>query len=772
MLQLKNLVKNYYVGDQTVEALKGIDLTFRKNEFVSILGPSGCGKTTMLNIIGGLDRYTTGDLLINGKSTKEFKDTNWDSYRNSTIGFVFQNYNLISHLSVVDNVEMALSLSGINSKERRERAIKVLEEVGLRDQVFKKPNQLSGGQMQRVAIARALVNDPKILLADEPTGALDSKTSTQIMKLIKDISKDRLVIMVTHNANIAEKYSDRIINLLDGEVVADSNTVSSKGTDHSNGNLYNKKTSMSFLQALRTSWKNLVTKKGRTIITAIAGSIGIIGISLVLGISTGMTDYIDDLQGNTLAGFPITVSEYVQAEIGPGNGNGDNPFAPDEPTFPDEEVIYSYDATMSETLHQNIINDNYIAYLNNMDESLYNSITYTSAVGINIVAMFENGSYDLVSSTGDGFDIFGSSNVFNEIPNNQEFVESQYDLLAGTYPTSYDELVLVIDSDNELNVDTLESLGVNIEEEYSFDDFIGMEFKVIPNNLYYQQQFGVYLPGLNYEEMYSSDDAITITITGILRVNPDATSEVLSTGIGYTKMLTDYVLEDSMESDIVLAQKADETINVLTGQAFNEQITYDYVMQALGGSARPTGVQIYPTSYEAKDDIKAYLDAYNEGLDADDQILYTDIAEIFSNTISGLINTITIILTAFAGISLVVSSIMIGIITYVSVIERTKEIGIMRSLGARKKDISRIFNAETLIIGLSSGGLGVLVYYILQGPLNIIISNFIDVDGFANLPAYYAIGLIALSSVLTLIAGLLPSRIAAHKDPVIALRTE
>jgi len=774
MLELKNLSKNYYVGSQVIPALKNINLKFRRNEFVSILGPSGCGKTTMLNLIGGLDRYTSGDLLIDNKSTSEFTGNNWDAYRNSTIGFVFQNYNLISHLTVLDNVEMALSLSGVSAKERKERATKSLTDVGLADQLIKKPNQLSGGQMQRVAIARALVNDPNILLADEPTGALDTTTSHQIMKLIQEISKTRLVIMVTHNSKIAYEYSDRIINLLDGETLDDSNPVTEE-LEKSSESLINKKTAMSYKQAIKTSFKNLITKKGRTFITAIAGSIGIIGIALVLAISTGMNDYVGEIQGDTLAGFPITISSVVSTDsFGPpaGTPGGEVISEEDSTEFPDGDTVYPYDSSASTISHTNILDDEFITYLNNIDSSFVNSISYTSAIALQIVTESETGTYDLVALESGGFGFFGGTSVFNEIPDSQEFVESQYDLLSGIYPTTYNELVLVVDTENQIDVDVLEALGYNIDEEYTFTDFIGKEFKVIPNDVYYNQIGEFYLPSNDYQTMYDDADAITIQIVGVMRVNADATSEVISTGIGYTHLLTDYALAGAMTSEIVLAQKADDTKNVLTGTPFNTQVTYEYIMQTLGGDATPTGVQIYPTSFEAKDEIKAYIDAYNVDLAEEDQIIYTDLAEVISSTISSLINTITIILTAFAAISLVVSSIMIGIITYVSVIERTKEIGIMRSLGARKKDISRIFNAETLLIGLGSGTLGILIYLALQTPLNLIIGNFIEVDGFANLPLTYALGLILLSSTLTLISGLIPSRIAANKDPVTALRTE
>jgi putative ABC transport system permease protein len=773
MLELKNIKKDYYAGSQVVPALKGVDIKFRQNEFVSILGPSGCGKTTLLNIIGGLDRYTNGDLLVDQKSTKDYNDSDWDSYRNSIIGFVFQNYNLISHLSVLDNVEMALSLSGVSAKERKARATKVLTEVGLKDQLTKKPNQLSGGQQQRVAIARALVNNPKILLADEPTGALDSETSKQIMSLIQEISKDRLVIMVTHNEKIAKKYSDRIIKLLDGEVLDDTNGVKE---DHLKvtEKLENNKTSMSFWLAIKTSFKNLFTKRTRTLITALAGSIGIIGVALVLGISSGMTNYVSDIETNTLAGYPIVINQVVETSaFGPGN-NEDTPFNQAENEFPDGEIIYAYDEDEASVIHTNLIDDDFIQYMESIDENLYNSISYTRAISLNIVTETSFGTYELIDDNNSQMSFFGSSQIFNELPDNETFVLNQYDLLGenSTYPTNANEVILVVDENNQIDVSTLETLGMNIDTSYTFDDFIGQSFKVILNDAFYQEVNGKYIPNTDYESMYNRDETIEIVITGIMRVNEDATSNIIPNGIAYTHYLTELISEDALTSDVVIAQQNSPDINVLTSMPFNEQITYETIMQVLGGDQTPIAVQIYPESYESKETIKLYLDDYNENLDEVDQIIYTDIAEVFSSTISGLINTITIILTAFAGISLVVSSIMIGIITYVSVIERTKEIGIMRSIGARKKDISRIFNAETLLIGLGSGILGIGFYYLLQTPVNMVINNLIDISGFASLPSYYAIGLVALSSLLTITAGLIPARIAAKKDPVIALRTE
>jgi len=769
MLELKNLCKNYKAGTQVVPALKNVNLKFRRNEFVSILGPSGCGKTTMLNIIGGLDKYTSGDLLIDGVSTKKFKQTNWDAYRNSTIGFVFQSYNLISHLSVLNNVEMALSLSGIGAKERKQRAIKVLEEVGLGDQLTKKPNQLSGGQMQRVAIARALINDPKILLADEPTGALDSKTSTQIMNLIKEISKDRLVIMVTHNSETAHEYSDRIINLLDGEILSDTNHPT-EVDEAPLGNLFNRKISMSYKQALKTSFKNLITKKGRTIITAIAGSIGIIGIALVLAISTGMTEFIDEMQGDTLAGFPITISKMTTSNAIMTTGPSQ---AESKEEFTDENVIYSYDYNETISYHENIFSDEFVEYVGKMDSDYYNQISYSNAISLQFVSKSANGIYNGFNvDSSNVFDFFSGGSIFSEMPESREFVESQYDVLAGKYPESFNELVLVVDKNNEINVQILRALGIDVLDTYTFEDFLGMEFRSIPNDVMYKFEDGIYQPSLDFKAHYNSPEAIPVKIVGVMRVNEDATSEVLNGSIGYTTALTTHMQKDAAQSEIVQAQKASKDINVLTGSAFTEDLTYKVVMQVIGGDTTPFGIQIYPTSFESKDAIKAYLDDYNKGKSEENTIIYNDIAEDISKSISGVITAVTITLSAFAGISLVVSSIMIGIITYVSVIERTKEIGIMRSLGARKKDISRIFNAETLLIGFSSGSFGILIYFLLRLPLNFIIEKGIDVKNFATLPIKHIIGLILLSSVLTLMAGFIPSRIAAKKDPVKALRTE
>lgn len=775
MLQLKDIKKSYQMASTTDHALNGVNLSFPDSEFVSILGPSGSGKTTLLNIIGGLDRYTEGDLLIDGKSTMEFSESDWDAYRNTTIGFIFQNYNLISHLTILDNVEMALRLSGISAQERRARSKKVLIDVGLADHLHKRPNQLSGGQMQRVAIARAMVNNPKILLADEPTGALDSKTSWQIIQLVKEISKDRLVIMVTHNADIAEKFSDRIVKLLDGQVIEDTRPVIPAAPEKKT-RLLTKKTSMSYATALDTSFKNLLTKKGRTLITAIAGSIGIIGIALVLALSTGMTDYVNTMQSDTLAGFPVTINSTIDTDFmsqRPGIVYELTSQPQSNVEYPEGTTIYSYDSAANTTRHTNIIDEDFLAYLDDMDTSYINSITYTRAVSMNLVAETSAGGYiKVVTGTAGVNPFFGGSSIFSEMPDNPDFIDSQYELLDGVYPTTYSELLLVVDKSNRIDVSILDALGIGITEAYSFSDFLGKSFKIIPNDQFYEAADTMYIQGTDYEAMYNDVHSIEVSIAGIMRVSPDASSELLSNGLNYTTLLTDHVLSIAATSQIVMAQMASPTINVLTGTAFNNQITYQGVMRAIGGDSTPTGVQIYPVSFDSKDQIKAYLDAFNVDKDDVDKIVYTDLAETISTTIANLINTITIILAAFAGISLLVSSIMIGIITYVSVVERTKEIGIMRSLGARKKDIARIFNAETILIGFGSGLLGIGLAALLTIPVNLVIEKFIGVADFSILNIQTGVGLIVLSTLLTLIAGLFPSSIASKKDPVIALRTE
>ena len=797
MLVLKGIVKNYVVAGQPFPALRGVDLSFRNNEFVSILGPSGCGKTTMMNIIGGLDRYTAGDLIVDGKSTKNFTESEWDSYRNATIGFVFQTYNLISHLSVLDNVEMSLRLSGVGQKERRKRAMDVLIEVGLKDHVFKRPNQLSGGQMQRVAIARALVNNPKILLADEPTGALDTETSGQILGLIKKISKGRLVIMVTHNAELAAMHSDRIVKLLDGRVVDDTRpeVVDSEAT----GKLMTKRTTMPFSTALKTSANNLLTKKGRTLITSLAGSIGIIGIALVLSISQGMTTYVGTLQSDTLAGFPISIPTSIPS-FGPPAAAQES-----EDDFPDFNTPVTPFSAGQQQVSFNRFTQKFIDYLDDMNPELYNAITYTRAMPMNILTV-TSGNTTVVRSFGSGGAFAFSRNLY-ELPNNESFIRSQYDLLKGRMPTQKDEMILVVDKQNRIDRSFFDSYGITVNEGgLNLDHLISTDptinpFKIrwIPNNLLFSVNAGESTPE---RTLFQRNDAQTILanngqnnqsllplkVVGVLRVKPSASGEILTPGLAFTSALTDFVYNDPIQgtksSTIVQAQtNAFNTTtnigyNVESNLTINTSLNFTARLRQIGGDIVPVSAQIYPSSFENKDLIKAYINRYNyDGNtpnfdDVLDMIVYSDLAENITSTITDLINTIAIVLTAFASISLLVSSIMIGIITYVSVIERTKEIGIMRSLGARKKDIARIFNAETILIGFVSGVLGVTITLILNIPINIIILNLIEVSDFTELSPLYATGLILLSTFLTLLAGLIPSGIAARKDPVIALRTE
>ena len=796
MLVLKGIVKNYVVAGQPFPALRGVDLSFRNNEFVSILGPSGCGKTTMMNIIGGLDRYTAGDLIVDGKSTKNFTESEWDSYRNATIGFVFQTYNLISHLSVLDNVEMSLRLSGVGQKERRKRAMDVLIEVGLKDHVFKRPNQLSGGQMQRVAIARALVNNPKILLADEPTGALDTTTSGQILDLIKKISKGRLVIMVTHNAELAAMHSDRIVKLLDGRVVDDTRpeVVDSEAT----GKLMTKRTTMPFSTALKTSANNLLTKKGRTLITSLAGSIGIIGIALVLSISQGMTTYVGTLQSDTLAGFPISIPTSIPS-FGPPAAAQES-----EDDFPDFNTPVTPFSAGQQQVSFNRFTQEFIDYMDDMNPELYNAITYTRAMPMNILTV-TSGNTTVVRSFGGGGAFAFSRNLY-ELPNNESFIRSQYDLLKGKMPTQKDEMILVVDKLNRIDRSFFDSYGITVNEGgLNLDHLISTDptinpFKIrwIPNNLLFSVNAGESTPE---RTLFQRNDAQTILanngqnnqsllplkVVGVLRVKPSASGEILTPGLAFTSALTDFVYNDPIQgtksSTIVQAQtNAFNTTtnigyNVESNLTINTSLNFTARLRQIGGDIVPVSAQIYPSSFENKDLIKAYINLYNYDGNTPlrpelEMIVYSDLAENITSTITDLINTIAIVLTAFASISLLVSSIMIGIITYVSVIERTKEIGIMRSLGARKKDIARIFNAETILIGFVSGVLGVTITLILNIPINIIILNLIEVSDFTELSPLYATGLILLSTFLTLLAGLIPSGIAARKDPVIALRTE
>ena len=982
MLTLKDIRKDYVAGDMTVHALRGVSISFRENEFVSILGQSGCGKTTLLNIIGGLDQYTEGDLIINGRSTKEYKDRDWDTYRNHTIGFVFQTYNLIPHQSVLANVELALTISGVDKAERRERAVKVLERVGLGDQLNKKPNQMSGGQMQRVAIARALINDPDILLADEPTGALDSETSVQIMELLKEIAKDRLVIMVTLNPELAERYSTRIVRLLDGEITGDSMPFDPESAEPPREDTGKKKPSMSFMTALSLSFNNLKTKKGRTILTAFAGSIGIIGIALILSLSNGIQSYIDQVQEDTLSTYPLTIeseaadlSSLMEAMTGAGDEQEEHPL----------DAVYSnvimYDIMDNLTSMDTETNDlkSFKEFLDNNGGGIneYTSAIqytyepnfdiYTKDTGGNVVksdvvsllndlmANMYGGDFTSYFDTMGGF--FSGFESWEEMlpGENGELInptlESQYDVIYGSWPQSYDEVVLIVDQNNEVSDLVLYTLGLRTEEEltesmegyldgeaadmsvqsWSYEELCGMTFKLVGwyDKYVYDAETGSYTDvsgtkaGLDY--LYDNDDVgVTLKISGIVRQNPDAVAGMMQAGaLGYTSALTDHVINDANNSDIVADQLANPDVDVISGLPFKtEDITptldemkadvdeyiaelntsdaaalytnimstptddyldtmveqtvgqltrediesmmtegyaeemgvdvssvQDYIAQmddetlmgyvkdmvrqqiaeqytesvkqqlsvmseqqlamALGMTelsdwqyeyiynelmpARfsdgtyeqnledigyidpdsPDAINLYAVSFSDKDEISRIIDEYNASADEEQQISYTDYVAILMSSISTIINAISYVLIAFVAISLVVSSIMIGIITYISVLERTKEIGILRAIGASKRDVSNVFNAETLIEGLAAGLIGIVMTLILNIPINMIVQHLTGIANLkAVLPVAGAVILIIISMLLTFIAGLIPSRFAAKRDPVEALRTE
>ena len=758
MLKLKNIKKDYKTGDFIQHALKNISVSFRKNEFVAILGPSGSGKTTLLNIIGGLDRYDSGDLIIDGKSTKGFKDKDWDAYRNHAVGFIFQSYNLISHISVLENVEMGMTLSGVSSAERRRKALELLEKVGLKDHAHKKPNQLSGGQMQRVAIARALANDPKIILADEPTGALDSKTSTQIMELIKEIAKDKLVIMVTHNAELAKDYASRIVSMKDGVILDDTDSYDDK--NKKSGELSIKKTSMSLLSALKLSFNNIKTKKGRTALTAFASSIGIIGIALILSLSNGFNKEVEEFEENSLAQSPIIIAnESVQMDEDTLKAlNRDS----DLEEYTDKDTVYTQDDLSETLIHQNNITEDYVNYLEKMNKDDVAGISYMK--GTNIQLIEKSDGYNLVSigsggSVSTGMSMLPVGNI----------VDNNYDVIAGSL-NDEPGLILQVDSKNRVSARILKALGFD-DEETSFNDILNKEFKIPVNDEYYQKQGNYFIPTTNLEKVYNSDNSITVKIKAIIRGKEDKKVVTDTSTLYYNSSLVDEVISKNKDSEIVKAQE-DADFNVLTHQAFDENTTKENMLGYLGGDTLPVAIYIYPKDFETKDNITNYLDDYNKGKDEKDIIQYTDMAGMISSLSGNIMDAITIVLIAFSSISLIVSSIMIGIITYISVLERTKEIGILRSLGARKKDIKRVFNAETFIIGIFSGLLGVGIAYALTFPVNIIIENLSGLAGVAKLNPVHALILILVSLTLTIIGGAIPANMASKKDPVIALRTE
>lgn len=784
MLQVKNITKSYTTGEFTQTALDGVSLNFRKNEFVAVLGPSGSGKTTFLNVIGGLDQYDSGDLIIKGKSTKQFKDSDWDAYRNNSVGFIFQSYNLISHLSIVDNVEMGMTLSGVSSKQKHRKALEALEKVGLKDHIHKKPNQLSGGQMQRVAIARALANDPEIILADEPTGALDTVTSCQIMDLIKEISKDKLVIMVTHNPELAQQYADRIIRFRDGKVIDDSNPYNG-GEDESEYKL--KKTSMSFFTALKLSGKNISTKKWRTALTAFASSIGIIGIALILSLSTGFQIKINEYQQDALAEFPVIISQSgMNTDTETMKEMQGEMIARKNQEYTDEQKVFLYNPEDNKMIHINELSDEYMEYVDNIDPEICGSVGYMRIVNMNLLK--KNGSIvePVTLSNAMTSQSSSSNNITSMegmgLPSYPEalddssvsYLEKNYDLLAGAYPESETDLVLIVDKSNRLDYNILKNLGFRQAKNDStigFDDIVGTEFKLVANDDYYEKtQIGSYMPGTDYESMYNSSKSTTLTITGIVRLKEDASIGLLGNGIAYSDKLVQSIIDREKNSDIVKAQRR-SNYNVMTMQEINGE-TRDSMVSYLGGDATPVMIFLYPKDFESKELVLEYLDEYNEGKSDDDVIIYNDLASTITGMTGSIMDTITLVLVAFAAISLVVSLIMIAIITYISVLERTKEIGVLRALGARKKDITRVFNAETFIIGICSGLLGIGIAFLLTIPTNSIIESMTELPNVAQLNPIHAILLVAISVILTLLGGFIPAKMAAKKDPVEALRTE
>lgn len=766
MLKLNNISKSYKTGDFNQKVLDNISITFRKNEFVTILGQSGSGKTTLLNIIGGLDRYDSGDIIINNKSTKKFKNKSWDSYRNKCIGFIFQNYNLINHISILSNVELSLTLSGIRKKERRKRSIKVLERVGLKEHLYKRPNQLSGGQMQRVAIARALVNNPDIILADEPTGALDSKTSIQIMELIKEISKDKLVIMVTHNSELANNYASRIIELKDGKIVKDTDKLD---LDDESENTFNiKKTSMNFIQALKLSFNNIKTKKGRTFLTAFASSIGIIGISLILALSNGFDLQIEKFENDTLSSLPIVITkEAINLNQDTFSSMGQIITGEDSElkSYSNEEKIYPYSMQEQLNVHYNKINNEFINYINKLDSKYYTGLTTGKTTNMSMLVK-NNDEYKQIDL----------SDNFFPLPSNQDsknnFVNTLFDVIYGRLPEDKTELVLIVDNKNRINSDILNKLGFTNKDEVSFDDIINKEIKLVFNNDYYKKTGNIYTINNNLENTYNNPNNLTLKITGIIRGKPDKNSLVGGDmGISYNEELTNYIISKNKYSDIVTEQK-DVNYNILTGNKFTNSSEKETILNYLGDDSLPSYIYIYPSDFKSKEQITSYLDKYNENKPLENKIIYLDQAKMISSLSSSIMGAITIVLIAFSAISLIVSSIMIGIITYISVLERTKEIGILKSLGARNKDISRVFTAEVFIIGLTSGIIGLIISNILCIPLNIIIEELTSLSNVGKFNLNHMIILLIISTSLTLIGGIIPSIVASKKKPVEALRSE
>ena len=841
MLQLQHISKVYHTGNQEFHALKDISICFRENEFVSILGQSGSGKTTLLNIIGGLDQYTSGDLLIQGKSTKQFKDRDWDSYRNHTIGFVFQSYNLIGHQTALSNVEIAMTLSGVSKAERKKRAIEVLERVGLKDHLYKKPSQMSGGQMQRIAIARALVNDPKVVLADEPTGALDSETSVQIMDLLKDIAKERLVIMVTHNPELAQKYSTRIVQVLDGNILSDSNPCEpTKETKQVN--IQFTKTKMSFITALVLSFNNLLTKKGRTLLTAFAGSIGIIGIALILALSNGVSDYVKKVQEDTLVSLPLTISEQNQSNL-----LATSPDLSEKPYKDNHEL--GINTILTNLLKKQIGKNDLASFKTYLEEhaSKVESLTKDIRYRYNLQPLIyasdtSNGPKSILPSTlADEVETANQTmkgylqnlNYWSELSSDSSMLESKYDVLEGRFPQDKSEIVLIVDENNQISDLLLYSLRIKDPSElndtkkldelssqtYQYSDFIGKTFKAVVNTNRFVKENNLWANKIADASYMKTqiENGLELKIVGVLRQKDGTSSSVNapSGGIAYTSALIDYTSEHIQNSDIVKEQEANQNLNVFTGkdfakdpkpfssenlteeekiqlakmtpeeqaqyvQQYNDNLasTYEENLAKMGviNKSKPAAIELYTSSFQQKQDLKEFINAYNTAkkeAGEDDKVLaYSDDIQTIMSSITTLVGVVTTVLVGFVAISLIVSSIMISIITYISVLERTKEIGILRAMGASKKDIRRIFTAETAIEGFISGVLGIAVTLLATFPINAIVAKMTNVGNVAQLPIEVALILIGISIVLTMLAGLIPSRIAAKKDPVESLRSE
>ena len=855
MLQCKNIMKDYVSGDEIVHALKGVSLSFREHEFVSILGQSGCGKTTFLNIIGGLDHYTSGDLIINGKSTKDYSDKDWDTYRNHQVGFVFQSYNLIMHQSVLSNVELALTLTGVNKEERRKRAIEALNKVGLSDQIHKKPTQMSGGQMQRVAIARAIVNNPDIILADEPTGALDSATSVQIMEILKEISKDKLVIMVTHNPQLADEYSSRIIRLKDGSLVSDSNPFNEQEMNVDMSVL--KRPGMSFKMACSLSLNNLMTKKARTFLTSFAGSIGIIGIALIMSLSHGMQSYIDQMENDTMASYPIEIqanssdmSTLMTTMMGMKKESKEHNDSKIYSRPYVEDVLESLSSSKKNNLSafKSYIESSKgkefrktakaIEYDYNLNLQVYNENTDSGLVQVSPNGLLDKlGMSDMMSIQSQFMDSSAMTNdqVWLSLPESKKLRDDEYQLVEGKWPTNYNEVVLEVDENNEITDYALYSLGLLDQDElvknyqkilngetdkisktnlksYSVDDILNLKFRLVLNSDLYQKVNGLWI-NQSENESYMKDvvsKSPEIKVVGIIKPSESTVSQPTMGGVYYTKAMEEYVTSKTENAQIVKEQKTNPNINIFTQTEFasgqkmsmsnltNEQMmqlssmsqeelmnymntyneninaTYDSNLTKLGvvDYSTPTKISLYASSFDGKEKLGDLITSYNKKQTKSNVITYNDFIGTMLSSVTSVVNIISYVLIAFVSVSLIVSSIMIGIITYISVLERTKEIGILRSIGASKKDITRVFNAETFIIGLISGVLGILITLVLNVPISVVVENMTGVSHIAKLPVNGAVFLIFIDLVLTILAGLIPSKIASKKDPVEALRSE